>query len=89
MNPNRTPLIEAGQLYLNDSLNEYLIVTRNNRGQVYYEGSGFRGSCEDYTFLEKFQPVDPEDVDEVEINYLLSLCPEGTQAAIGIIGEDE
>jgi len=50
MNPNRTPLIEAGQIYLNEGLNEYLIVTKNARGQIWYEGAGFRGQLEDFDF---------------------------------------
>jgi len=87
MNPNRTPLIEVGQIYLNEGLNEYLIVTKNARGQIWYEGAGFRGQLEDFDFTEKFPAVDPEDVDPIEIEFLLSLCPPGTKASVGYVGE--
>ncbi|WP_407306548.1 hypothetical protein [Acinetobacter sp.] len=87
MNPNRTPRVEVGQIYLNEQMNEYLIVTKNVRGQIWYEGSGFRGQLEDYDFTEKFPAVDPQDVDPSEIKYLLSFCPEGTEASIGFVDE--
>jgi len=84
---NRSPLIQVGQLYLNEYLNEYLIVTKNNRGQISYEGPGFRGSCEDVDFIEKFPAVNPEDVDEVEVKDLLFHCPPGTEASTGFVDE--
>lgn len=84
---NRAPLIRIGQLFLNEQLNEYLIITKNNRGQISYEGNGFRGSCEDVDFIEKFPAVNPEDVDLVEVEYLLTFCPEGTVATVGFVGE--
>lgn len=87
MNPNRPLLIQVGQLFLHEQLNEYMIVTRNDRGQISFEGSGFRGQLEDFAFIEKFQPVDPENVDQAEIEYLLTMCPPGTEALIGFVGE--
>ena len=87
MNFNRAPLIKAGQLFLHEGLNEYLIVTQNKRGQVYYEGPGFNGSCEDYTFIERFPAVDPADVDQDELDTLINFCPPGTEASIGFVGE--
>lgn len=90
MIPLRSPLIQVGQFYLNEWLDEYLIVTKNNRGQIHYEGDGFNGQSEDWCFIEKFPPVDPEDVDALEIISLVSKCPFGTQAKIGyIMSEDE
>lgn len=87
MIPVRSPLIQAGQFFLHEGLNEYLIVTKNDRGQITYQGNGFRGSLEDVDFLEKFPAVDPADVDEVEVDLLLSFCPPGTEASVGFIGE--
>ena len=84
---NRAPLIQVGQLFLNEGLNEYLIITRNNQGQVSYAGNGFRGSLEDFDFIEKFPAVDPADVDPSELEQLLSNCPPGTVAAVGFVGE--
>lgn len=91
---NRAPLIKVGQLFLNEGLNEYLIVTRNNQGQVSYAGPGFRGSLEDYDFIDKFPAVDPDDVDSDELAQLLAQCPDGTEPSVGFIpegsdGEDE
>ena len=82
---NRAPIITTGQLYLNEALNEYQIVTRNVRGQVDYAGKNFTGRCADETFLERFQPVDPVDVEATELNFLLSLCPAGTKPKVGLI----
>lgn len=87
MTPIRTPLIHAGQVFLHEGLNEYIIVTKNDRGQIAYQGDGFRGNLEDYDFLEKFPAVDPADIDDVEVEFLLSYCPPGTEASIGYIGE--
>ena len=78
-----TPIILAGQLYLNDFLNEYLIVTKSYRGQIGYAGKGFKGNLDSETFLERFLPVNPVDVDEPEIEFLVSLCQEGTNACTG------
>lgn len=85
MMPQRSPLILAGQIYLSDELNEYLIVTKNNRGQVFYKGEGFGGQSEDSTFIERYQAVDPEDVEVGELSLLLSFCPDGTKAKVGFI----
>lgn len=87
LNSNRAPLIHVGQLFLNEGLNEYLIVTRNNQGQVAYAGLGFRGNLEDYDFIAKFPAVNPEDVDAAELAQLLEFCPPGTEASIGFVGE--
>ncbi len=78
-------IITVGQLYLNEDLNEYLIVTGTSRGQISYGGNKFAGRCEDETFLNRFEPVDPADVDEAELVQLLSLCPAGTKAKVGLI----
>lgn len=84
---NRAPLIKAGQVYLNEGLNEYLIVTRNNQGQVSYAGPGFRGSLEDFDFIDKFPAVDPVDIPPDELAELVAHCDIGTPASIGFISE--
>ena len=88
MNNQRAPMILAGQLFLNEQLNEYLIVTKTSRGQISYAGSGFKGHSEDITFLERFKPVDPTDVSVDEVAGLLSLCSPGTRVSTGFISED-
>lgn len=86
--PIRAPLITVGQIYLNPMVNEYLIVTKNNRGQVFYSGKGFRGQSEDETFLDRFPPVDPADVEPQELRDLLEFVPIGTRPTTGFIRED-
>jgi len=81
-------MILAGQLFLSEELNEYLIVTKNTRGQVQYAGVGFKGNSEDQSFVERFKPVDPCDVEPMEIVALLDLCPRGTVASTGFIAAD-
>jgi hypothetical protein len=82
---SRAPLISAGQLYLNEELNEYLIVTKNEHGQISYSGFGFKGHSEDQSFVERFKPVNPTDVDSDEIKVLLSYCSPKVQASTGFI----
>ena len=79
------PLVCVGQIYLHSDLNAYLIVTRNNRGQIHFAGDGFFGQAEDEEFVSRYGPVDPDDVDADEIAGLLTLCPEGTQASTGFV----
>jgi hypothetical protein len=81
-------MILAGQIYLNEDLNEYLIVTKSVRGQISYAGTGFKGHSEDQTFVERFKPVNPSDVDAGELVGLLSNCAPGTQALTGFISQD-
>ena len=52
MNQDRAPLIVTGQIYLNEALNEYIIVTKNNRGQISYAGNGFMGRQIDEDFID-------------------------------------
>ena len=87
MNAARPPLIVPGQIYLNTDVNEYLIVTANYRGHILYEGVGFRGQAEDTTFIERFPPVDPADIDKLELAELLSFCGDDVQPSTGFIAE--
>lgn len=88
MNQQRAPMILAGQIFYNEPLNEYLIVTKANRGQISYAGNGFKGHSEDQSFIERFKPVNPTDVDANELVDLLSNCAPGTQASTGFISQD-
>lgn len=83
----RAPIIATGQIYLQAELNEYMIVTKNARGQITYAGNGFVGHAEDHSFIERFNPVDPADVSDAEIHVLLKLCPQDTVASTGYILE--
>lgn len=81
-------MILAGQLYLNEELNEYMVITGTARGQIKYAGKGFKGHSEDQSFIERFKPVDPADVEPQEIFELLELCPIGTTAKTGFIQQN-
>lgn len=83
----RAPIITVGQVYLQAELNEYMIITKNARGQVTYAGNGFVGHAEDQSFIERFNPVNPDDVDAVEVEVLLSYCPANTRVSTGYILE--
>ncbi len=85
MSTKHIPIIAVGQVYLNEQLNEYLIVTKNNFGQIFYAGPNFKGQAEVESFVERFQPVNPEDVIEKELLTLLSFCPVNTSASTGFI----
>lgn len=79
------PQIKVGGIYLNDFVNEYLIVTKTNQGQIFYSGHGFTGQANDEVFLERFLPVDPADVHPDELNELLTFCPSGTEPLTGYV----
>jgi hypothetical protein len=85
---NTLIIISVGQLFLHPVLNEYIIVTKSNKGQISYKGVGISGLKEDESFLESFGPVDPEDVSDEEIQVLLSFCPSGTKAKVGFIVQE-
>lgn len=67
------PIVSVGQVYLHQHYNEYLVVTLNKQGDISFAGPGFNGKCFVETFLEKFQPVDPEDITDLEKATLLAL----------------
>ena len=85
----RPPLIVPGQVYLNQDLDEYLVVVQNCRGEVHFRGDGLMGMSEDREFLEKYAPVDPADVDAEEADSLLLLCPGVKELKVGFFYEDE
>lgn len=80
--------IQEGQIYLDELKNEYLIVTKTDRGRISYAGPGFNGIREDETFIEKFLPVDPADLEANEILQLLAFCQDGVTAKVGLIMEE-
>lgn len=82
---NQMPILVTGQLYLCTELNDYAIVTRNNRNQISYSGRGFKGQADSEIFVERFEPVDPADVDDTDLTFLSSLCPDGTLISTGFI----
>jgi hypothetical protein len=88
MNLTRSPIILVGQVFLNEDANEYAVVTNNNRGHISFSGMGFKGQCEDVMFIERFPPVDPEDLETMEYAELLSFCPDGTVLATGFISDE-
>jgi hypothetical protein len=88
MNLTRSPIILVGQVFLNEDANEYTVITNNNRGQLSFAGIGFKGQCEDVAFIERFPPVNPEDLDTMEYAEMLSFCPDGTLLSTGFIEDN-
>lgn len=82
-------MITVGQVYFNEDADDYLVVTKNERGQVQYIGHGFFGHSEDQSFIERFKPVDPEDLTASERLTLISLAPQGTKLQTGFILEED
>jgi hypothetical protein len=78
-------IILPGQLYLDEEKNCYLIVSRRKGEMITYQGFGFVGMIDDETFIERFQPVDPADVEADELTALVALCPNGVQPVVGFI----
>jgi hypothetical protein len=67
---SRTPIIVPGQVYLHPVFNEYFVVTKATRGDIQFRGPGFRGMHEVELFLQRFQPVDSNDLNGAEIQAL-------------------
>jgi hypothetical protein len=85
----RTPIIIAGQVYLHPEQNEYLVVTKANRGDIRFKGPGFSGVHDVELFLERFGPVDPADLTEAEQALLLGLLGDGTKLSVGWVEPDD
>lgn len=94
MHNQRAPIILEGQVYYDESKNSYVVVTQKKGEMISYTGQpskgnlGFRGRLEDEQFIERFQPVDPIDLDLDERRELLSYCQPGTTLKVGFIKED-
>ncbi|MBT9137769.1 MAG: hypothetical protein DDT31_00308 [Syntrophomonadaceae bacterium] len=78
-------IILAGQVYYDAEKNEYLVVRKKSGEEVYYVGRGFCGMLEDCVFINKFQPVDPQDLTKQEADYLVGFCDSGTILKVGFI----
>ncbi len=61
----RTPIIVPGQVFLHPT-NEYIVVTKANRGDISFKGQGITGMHEAELFLKRFGPVDPADLSAEE-----------------------
>lgn len=85
----RTPIITVGQVYLHPEHNEYLVVTKSNRGDIRFSGPGFLGACDVERFLERFGPVDPIDLTEDEHMSLLGLLDVGGKLSTGWVEPDD
>jgi hypothetical protein len=86
MKPQSKPVIvQVGQMYYDESKNDYLIVTKHRGDLTSYAGHGFCGQAETESFLDRFQPVDPDDVETDELAAYLNFCPPGTEAKVGYI----
>ena len=85
----RTPIIVPGQVYLHTALNEYAVVTKATKGDIQFKGLGFGGLNEAELFLERFGPVNPQDLDEEETKQLLSLLPSNTKLSTGWVTPDD
>lgn len=86
---SRTPIIIPGQVYLHPQLNEYLVVIKATRGDIQFKGPGFSGMNEVDLFLERFGPVDPNDLDDVEQAMLFALLNTPAKLSVGWVQPDE
>ncbi len=68
------PIVQEGQVYLNSEVNDYLVVTKCQRGHVSYAGAKFTGMQDVDSFIDRFKPVDPALFDQDEFNQLQKLC---------------
>lgn len=89
----RTPIIVVGQVYLHSDpkVNEYVVVTKSNRGDIHFRGPGFNGRNDVELFLQRFGPVDPADLDAEETAQLHELLDKpGVPLSIGwVCTEDD
>ena len=85
MKQSKPIIILPGQLYYDETKNEYLIISRHQGDTTSYEGHGFRGMLETDEFLERFQPVDPADLEQEELDELVNLCRVPVVPKIGFI----
>jgi len=79
------PIVLQGQVYFHDGLNEYIVVTRALKGDITYAGPGIKGHMDVEDFLEKYAPVDVNDLDADEKKQLSSLA--GAELSTGYVSE--
>lgn len=78
--------VTVGQVYYHAALNEYLVATKVNQGDISYQGKGIMGHAEEEDFLARFQPVAVSDLDDDEYATLSELV-DGKPLATGYIAE--
>lgn len=88
MKCNKPVIILVGQVYFDDSKNEYLVIRRRAGEMISYAGHGFYGILEDETFFNEFLPVDVSDLSDSEAEALLAFCPAGTTLKTGFIYDE-
>lgn len=88
----RTPIIVQGQVYLPRDPQayhyEYLVVSKVNRTDISFRGPGFNGMNDVELFLERFAPVDPQDLSIDEQQLLLELIT-STKLLTGWVEPDD
>jgi succinate dehydrogenase flavin-adding protein (antitoxin of CptAB toxin-antitoxin module) len=85
----RTPIIAPAQVYLHNEHNEYVVVTKVNRGDIQFRGNGFYGMNESELFLERFSPVDPADLTTDETNELTMFLASPQPLLVGWVTPDD
>jgi succinate dehydrogenase flavin-adding protein (antitoxin of CptAB toxin-antitoxin module) len=85
----RTPIILAGQVYLHGELNQYLVVTKSNQGDIKFKGPGFTGVHDADIFLKRFGPVDPADLTATEKLELIALLDKPINLLVGWVRRDD
>ena len=66
-------IIQPGQVYINNDINEYLVVTKSERGHISYVGKNFKGMQEAEDFIMRFKPVDPKLLSREEFSQLQNM----------------
>lgn len=80
-------LVGCEQQHVNQR-QEYLVVTKAIQGDIFFRGNGFKGMNEVESFLERFGPVDPEDLTPEEMHELCALIP-GVPLSTGWVEPEE
>lgn len=84
----RTPIVIPGQVYLH-TCNEYIVVTRANKGEITFRGPGIAGVNEVEVFLNRFGPVNPEDLSGPEHSGLVNLLKTPVALTVGWVKRDD
>lgn len=84
----RTPIVVPGQVYLH-TINEYIVVTKANKGEITFRGPGISGMSQVECFLSKFAPVNPEDLTVTEAGALVNLLLKPIALTIGWVKQED
>jgi hypothetical protein len=84
------PIIIPGQVYLHQDVrvNEYVVVTRNIQGDIYFSGNGIYGVNDRCVFLMRFAAVNPDDLTDNERNILTQYIGSGIKLSTGWVLEE-